>query len=234
MINIAIVEDSVTDLSLLKEHFFKYSQDKGIEFSIHEFADGIRFLNEYTSVYDLVFMDIDMPHLNGIDVIKHLRRVDPSANVIFTTNMSQYALQGFELFALGFLVKPITYVSFFTLMDKVLYQLKKREEKIIVHTKEGIVAIPLNDLQMIEIYAHHICYITDQGVVDASGTLKLLEEQLPMSEFARPNNSTLVNIKYVSSVTSDGLAVGKRTIYMSRGRKKEFMSKFLSYYGKNL
>lgn len=119
MTKIAIVEDKNEALLALENHIARYTREKGVECSYTHFANGLFFLENYKADFDVVFMDIDMPLMNGMEAAKRLREVDGHVPLVFITDLKQYALKGYEVEAMDFLVKPVSYAAFSTMLDRV-------------------------------------------------------------------------------------------------------------------
>ena len=112
MRNIAVVEDRDSDAKRLTEYIERFAKEEAQEFHIDRFASAADFLEGYRSVYAVVLMDIQMPKLNGMDGAMQLRRLDKTVSILFITNLVQYAQRGYEVDAVGFLVKPVQYYDF--------------------------------------------------------------------------------------------------------------------------
>ena len=108
-VRIAIVEDKEVDAQQLKGYIMQFQNESCIPMYVTHFSNGMNFLDEYTNDFDVVFMDIEMPHLNGMETAKKLRKVDASVALVFITNMAQYAIAGYEVSAVDFMVKPVGY-----------------------------------------------------------------------------------------------------------------------------
>ena len=110
MTRIAIVEDDALSAKLLFSYIKKYEQETNGEFEAIIFENGYKFLENYKSgAYEIIFMDINMPHLSGIETAIDLRKLDESVALIFVTNLAQYAINGYEVSALDFMLKPVSY-----------------------------------------------------------------------------------------------------------------------------
>lgn len=100
MYRIAIVEDDQNAAEVLRSYLQRYEEENGEQFSVSSFANGLLFLKEQESGFDIVFMDIEMPALDGMETAKLLRRVNDISCLIFVTNMASYAIKGYEVDAI--------------------------------------------------------------------------------------------------------------------------------------
>lgn len=113
MLRVAIVEDSAGDRIRLRSYLEKFSGECDETIRITEFFDGTSFLESYQSDYDLILLDIEMPHLiNGMETAQELRLRDARVLHIFITNVAQYARNGYEVDALDYMIKPVNYYAF--------------------------------------------------------------------------------------------------------------------------
>lgn len=108
---IAIVDDDAKERSLLKDYAERYAEEKKLDFGIVEFDSGLNFSADYAEPFDIILLDIEMPHLDGLKVAREIRKVDTAAVIIFITRMAQYAIKGYEVDALDFMLKPVTYFN---------------------------------------------------------------------------------------------------------------------------
>ena len=120
MYKIALVDDEFESAELLSHHIEKYANDCGILFNISRFKNGLNFIEDYTPEYDIVFMDIDMPQMNGLEAVEKLREIDSAVLVVFVTYLSKYATHGYKYDALDYMVKPISYSAFRITMDRAI------------------------------------------------------------------------------------------------------------------
>ena len=109
---IAIVEDTKIHVKQLESHLDRYQQEEGETFEVFTFSDGLKFLDSIKQGYDIIFMDINMPYIDGMETAKRLREIDRYACLIFITELSQYAISGYEVAAFDFVVKPVSYEMF--------------------------------------------------------------------------------------------------------------------------
>lgn len=159
MKNIAIVEDQDSDAEKLQEYIKCYSEQFGQQFNIVRFYNGKEFLQDYKAIYAVVFLDIQMPCKNGMDAAVELRRYDKNVSIIFITNLVQYALKGYEVDAVSFLVKPVSYYDFSLKFQKALsIYLMNEERSFTVNTPGGLCRISTDKLMYVEIIKHRLYY----------------------------------------------------------------------------
>lgn len=224
MIRVAIVEDEEMHARNLEKYLNQYAEERGVEFSVKWFPDGINFISDYNGKYDVVFMDIEMPHMNGMHCAEKLRELDNDVMLIFVTNMVQYAVKGYEVDAMGYIVKPINYVLLCVLMDKVAKKVAQTTDKEIHIKKDGYVkVIPVRDLLYVEVRDHYLVYHTANEELREIGRMKDVEKELSEHDFFRCDNSYLINLRYVSRVQDNEVMVGNDKVYVSRRRKKELL-----------
>lgn len=111
-IKVIIVEDEKDAADLLQQYLVRYGETKGVEFDVRRYSDVTSFLAGYNNSTDLIFMDIELPDGDGMSAIAKIRERDNEVTVIFVTNLSQYAVKGYEVRAFDFIVKPVSYSNF--------------------------------------------------------------------------------------------------------------------------
>lgn len=235
MISIAIVEDEKNDTDLLIEYLERFKAETGkqrlIDFKIKTFDNAVLFLTNYTPSYDIVFMDIQMPHLNGMNAAKKLREIDLAVQLVFVTNMSNFAVRGYSVDAVDFIVKPISYYGFSTAMERLIKIIERKQHELTIKTADEIKRVPLVSIYRIDIFNHKLLYYTDEGLLESWGKLNEEEARLAPYGFARPNNYCLVNLKRIDEIKKDSLVIKEKEIEISRARKKTFLKDFMAYAG---
>lgn len=230
MITVAIVEDDDNEAERIKSYLIRYGKENDETFNVMHFSDGLEFLDKIRPEVDAVFMDIEMPFLNGIEAARKLRQSDLSVPIVFITNLKQYALKGYEVEAMDFLVKPVAYAAFSTMMSRVCARLAMRiDDKIFIQNAQGGFKIKISDIFYVEVIKHYVIFHTPRGEVKMWGSLSDIEKRLPDKKFARCNNCYLINLKYVDKIEGNDLYIGSEVLAVSRGKKQEFMKKLLDY-----
>lgn len=235
MITVNIVEDNAGCTENLKECLNRYSKENGTIFSIKTFESGLSFLDSYNSDADIVFMDIRLPDIDGMKVCRRLRRIDNDVIIIFVTDLAQYAIKGYEVNALDFIVKPLNYYSFNMKIRKAVEFLEKRETKYILIYSEGTtIRLDQSTIIYIEVMEHLLIYHTEQGIIKSIGSLTVVESSLDENVFVRCKSCYLVNLAFVSEIKGNYVIMkggNDDKLPISRPKRKAFFEKFVNYYG---
>ena len=225
--NVAIVEDNTSSAKNLQSHLARFEKETGIDIRSSVYKDGIDFIANYASQWDLVLMDIEMPVLDGMRTAKKLRELDKDVLLIFVTQLAQYAISAFEVDAMDYMLKPVNYYAFYLKMQRVVHKLKsKSREFITIKNKSSVKKIAIDDIRYIDIYGHTLYYHTAEGTFPSTGskTLKELSEDMKKYGFQRCSQSYLVNLKYVKSFDKETVTIyNEGPLPVSRQMRKEFM-----------
>ena len=233
MIKIAIVEDDINYSSQLTEYLGRYEADFGERFDISTYFDGDAIVEDYHSQFDIILMDVEMRFMDGMSAAEEIRRSDKEVVIIFITNMPQYAIRGYAVEALDYILKPVSYFAFSQRLSRAISRMKKREQRsVIIPVKGGTVRVEASSIQYIESQGHSIIYHTTDGDYVSSGTMKDSEEALRELHFFRGSKWYLINLQQVEGLDDDIAKLkGGKTVALSRGRKKEFMEALAQYWG---
>lgn len=230
MIRIALVEDDVHDREILKKCLRQYEEEKKQKFHITEFQDGEDIVTNYTAEYDLILMDIEMTFLNGMTAAEKIRERDSDVILIFITNAPQYAIQGYKVNALDYMLKPISYFSFSESMGRALGRVKAGEkEYITIALRGGKMKLDISRICYVEVQDHLLIYHTIDGNYVTKGTMRDVDGQLDPKRFFRCNRCYLVNLEYVETYQGSDVTVYSDTIQISRSRRKPFLDALNEY-----
>lgn len=226
MINVAIVEDDDGERARLESFLMKYSD----KFSVKNFSSAVDFLTNFVPVYDIVFMDIDMPYLDGMSAAKKMRKTDKETCLIFVTNLAKFAVKGYEVEAFDFIVKPVTYQSFALKMNRVMSRLSlKQERSLMIRSGTDVVKVAVGEIKYVEIMNHNIIYHTIDGEIPSYGTLKNVEDFIADPLFVRSNKCYLINLRFVSGIEDGCAVVGGEKLLISSLKKSAFEKALADY-----
>lgn len=234
MVHAVIVEDEQSAAEDLERYIGKFFAERGGEYRVTVFRNAVDFLTNYRADYDVVFLDIEMPMMDGMTAAEKLRQIDPYVVLIFVTNMQQYAIKGYAVNALDFVVKPVTYFSFSSLMRKIMRVLQAKEEKELVIGAQGnICRVPVSRILYIEVARHRLTYHTEDGDISGWGSLNELEKELSSDLFSRCNACYLVSLRHVRAIEGDDAVMDSgEALRISHLRKKGFMADLAKYLGR--
>ena len=216
MIKTAIVEDDIKNQQELTTYLHQYEKSREEAFEIHCFTNGLAFIDSYTADYDLIFMDIEMPYMNGMEAAKKMREKDEDVALIFMTIFSQYSLFGYDV-------------------DASAFERRKKENQACAVFSEGEdhYKVFYKEVAYVDTVNHYSYYHTKDGKSFRKyQSLNEAEEKVKDSGFIRASSSFLINPLYVTSYTKDSVILGKiATIPISRSKKKTFFEELTQRFG---
>lgn len=232
---VAIVEDEFAAAQDLERFLEQFGDREGITFTVTRFTNADGFLKQYQPIFDLVFMDIRMPGTDGMTAAEKLRQIDSVVPLVFVTSMVQFAVKGYAVDALDFIVKPVQYPAFRMKMKRIIGAVKAQQnEGIMVNLVGSSRIIPANRLYYVEVSGHNLTYHTVDGDYSIRGKLSAVEPQLPAEMFFRCSASHIVNLRYVTQVFAEDAEVAGVLIRIGRGRKREFMDALSAWLSKGV
>ena len=229
---VAVVDDTEADARSLVSYIEAFSAERGVSLQVERFSHPGALFKGDTSRFSLVILDIDMPGMNGVEAARLLRETDPDVVIMFVTNYPQYALAGYEVEAVDYVIKPISYGEFSLKMLKALrYVGRNSERSIVVRTKDGVASLSVWEVLYVESSRHYLLYHTAGGTYRERGSMTGAEKSLAPLQFARCNSGYLVNLRHVRGISGDDAIVGDERLKISRGRRSEFLAAFSRFVG---
>ena len=216
--NVAIVEDEDDAAEQLRFCLNRYAEEEGCIFDITRYRNAIPFIENYRPVYDLVFMDIRMPYMDGMQAAEKLRETDKTVNLIFVTNLTQYAVQGYKVEALDYIIKPIDYYALKLTLMRALQRLRERDRSktVLVSVAGKKTRLSADSILYVEVMGHTLTYHTFAGEFQSYGSLSEVKKQLTHEDgFSSPNSCYLVNLRYVKQIDGDDVHVGNDVLKAS-------------------
>ena len=233
---IAIVEDNLYDRKRLKEHLVRYQEENNIAFQVTETGNSLAFLECFRADYDIIFLDVEMPHMSGMELAHQIREMDEDVCLIFTTGLVQYAIEGYEVHALDYILKPVEYPNFSIKLRRALSIREQQSSKELYITRpDGVQRLRIANILYVEVINHTLYYHTllDHQTYEERGSITSREKELEPYGFARCSISYLLNLRYVTETAGNKVFSGGRVFSLSRTRRREFLEKLACYLGQN-
>ena len=230
MIHIAVVEDEKLFAEQILNFIRKYEKENNRQIKVTAYSDGEDIVEDYKGEYDIILMDIQMRFMDGMTAAEKIRSLDDEVIIMFITNMIQYAVRGYEVDAMDYVVKPVEYFSFSQKLDKAIARIRKKKEiYITVPTENGVKKLDISRVFYIESQGHNAIFRMDCGEITARASLKELEVSMKEYGFFRCAKGFLVNMKLVDGMAGSDCMINGNKIPVSRTKKKEFMDCLIRY-----
>lgn len=235
MIQIALVEDEKNYVNVLQSYLAEFEKETQTPIEFRHFSGGDELLSSDWEKWDILLLDIEMPGIDGMALARKIREINKEILIIFVTRMAQYAMAGYEVSALDYILKPVNYNAFSMKMRRAVDLINMRRPRYVTAAdKNSVHKILVESIIYVEVQGHTIYYHMSGDTVSSTGsrTISSLEKELQPWGLVRCNQCYLVNMRYVRSVEKDKVILTDgESLRMSRSRKKAFMQALLQYWG---
>ncbi|EQK43185.1 response regulator [[Clostridium] bifermentans ATCC 638] len=227
MIRIAICEDEKEQQELLEGYINEAFKSLSLQYKLDIFSSGEELLENYSKDFDIVLLDIQLGEINGMDTARKIRLLDNKVEIIFITSLIEYALEGYEVRAYRYLVKPVKYEKLKANIINCIKEVDIKNKYIIVKEQGNQIKLDVNEITYIEVQKENITIHTLTKTYKTKGTMSNLENDIDCSRFFRCHKSFLVNLDHVKSI-KQYLAILETSeeVPVSRYRFKETKEKF--------
>lgn len=209
-VNFAICDDNLVDLDYVKQLVIKWANNKEFSINIDVFSSAEAFLFSYVEnkQYDCLLLDIEMGKMDGVSLAREIRKVNTTVQIIFITGYTDYIIEGYDVWALHYLMKPINDNKLFSVLDRAVDKIIQSEKNLVLNLLDEMICIPLHEIYYLDVDRN---YVTVHAKKDYTikKTLHEIEKELD-DEFYRISRSTIVNLKYVNRTT-------KKDLYLTNG-----------------
>ena len=236
MYRILLVEDDDREAMRLSSLLERYGKERGKEFQTKRLRSAFD-LPEEAATADLVFLDIELPGTDGMKAAEELRASGLDVPIIFVTNLAQYAVQGYAVSALDFIVKPVDYAALTLRMERAVKAMDaRRGQTLSIHAKEGLRIFPARDLVLVETRGHDIAYVLRDGTeLTVRKALREAAAELPSPPFIQASSGSIINMAYVTGIEGSKIELEDgRDVFMSRSKRKGCLEALARYLGGSL
>lgn len=233
---IAVCDDQNIQIDLMNQHINEWSKINNIDVYIDNYISGEAFLFEWSDYdkYDIVFLDIEMNKVSGIELSNIIREKNKIVDIVFVTGIFKYALHGYKVGALQYLLKPVKKTDLYECLDNALDRIKGKyveNRYITLETAKNNIKIDYDTIEYCIMFSPYIDIHTNTGTITLRKKIGDVERILPKESFIRCHRSYLVNIKYIKSITKDYVVLENGVnIPISRGKYKETNEAFINYF----
>ncbi len=232
---IAILEDQEADSQRLRGFLRRYGEAHGTALASSVYRDGTELLDGYESGFDILFMDIELPQMNGMKTAERVRQMNESIPIIFTTNMAQYAIKGYEVGALGFMVKPISYVLFENYLTKALSMCRRNEQiransTIMLGSGSSFRQISTDEIVCVIKDRNYLIYrLTSGEEIRERGAMKDVLERFENTTIKQCATGCLVNRRHVRKKERNEVYLPGAVFSVTMPFRKSFTDELMNY-----
>ncbi len=235
-LKIALCDDESESLAILHAYLLQMLAKQIDDVDILLFRDCDSLLANYPNELDVLFLDIAMHGTDGMTAAKQIRTRDKQVQIIFITNMPQFAIEGYKVHAFGYLLKPLSYESFYLELMELFQQIfSKRKQRLIVKEHSNTRMLKLSEIQYIETDNRKLCIHAKAKMYSYNSTMSELENTLIPHGFIRCHHAYLVNMAFVNSIGNAELELDSgQKIPVSRNKRASCLQALNRYMGAEL
>lgn len=227
---VAIVDDDAQDRSTLTEYLQMFSAESGVVVEQTSYESGDAFLATFKKQFDVIVFDIEMPGTNGMDTAFDIRAKDPDVIIMFVTNMAQYAINGYEVEAVDYIIKPVSYYDFVMKFQRAATKVaQKRDRILMIKTDEGVQRLRTAAILYVEVQSHYLFFHTAKDVYKSRGSIQTVTEELSLQGFVQVHRSFIVNLRCVDKITHNEVIIGGDSVPVGRAYRNNLKQSYMRY-----
>lgn len=233
-IRIAVIEDETEQYEYVNKLLTQWSEQYGESISVTHVICAEEFLIKYNQpdTFDVLFLDVYMKQMNGMELAKEIRKYDREVQMVFLTGVSDYVFEGYEIGAVRYLLKPMEQKKVTETMAVCLEKWKQKSDDYFSFKYQGeILRLLRSDIFYVEVYGHYLRMVTKTDTYEWKDSLQSMRSKLDVRRFVEANRSTIVNMEYVSKITREECLLEDGTcIHVSKGAYKGLNEAFMKIY----
>ena len=235
-LKIGLLEDDASEAEITLRMLERFFVEEGIEYTIDRAETAEAFFALPLEKYDLLFLDILLgEELTGMDVAKKIRAQNNDVSIVFLTKSTHFAIDGYQVGAIDYIVKPVVYDELYLKLRKVLdYVRHATDRDVVLKTAEGTVVVKESDIYYIEVIKHYLYFHTRIGEIIVRSSMREVVEMLG-AKFARSGNSFLIHLGHVRRVGKSAVFVDVsdkvEEVPLTRGYRESFMLSLRDFCG---
>ena len=233
---IAVCEDQVVQINLLNAQIKNWAKENNINISIDNFSTAESFLFKWSEYdkYDIIFLDIKLSRMSGIELSNIIREKNKTMDIVFITGFFKYALHGYRVGALQYLMKPIKDRDLYFCLNKTLCRIsdknKDKESALIIEMAKKYIKLYYDEIYYCIAFSPYIDIHTNSEKITLRKKISEMENNLPNKYFVKCHRSYIVNVKHINSITKNKVFLSNgMKIPISRSKYKEVSDAFINY-----
>ena len=231
---IAICEDNKESIVLLKDHISRFDTKNA---KVDVYNNGESLIDKYSAsghIYDVVFMDMEMGNMNGIETANAIREYDDHVIIVFVTSHTKYMRESFQCLPFRYLLKPVSFDEFNEVFSKICEKLAKKRRVFNFTDNKTMVRLMCDDIVYCESQGHLVWIHTKEKVYKVRKSINDLHKALDTELFVRTHKSFLINLRHIKELKENNIEMHycNNLIPISRSYRKTVVDKFTCFIEK--
>lgn len=227
-----ICDDEPLAIEYVTDCMQKWADENHMTFHLSTFSSAEQFLfeTENEPPFDILFLDIQMGKMTGMELARQIRNRDSHVQLVFVTALPDFAAEGYDVSALHYLLKPVSQEKIFKVLDRASRHFAREEAYLLLTDDQTLKRVPVSEILYAEAFAHNLQIVTKNNTYELRESLSSLAQKLG-SDFVSPHRSYLVNLQYIHSIARTEIILDTQTrIPLSRYKYQEINQAFILYY----